>query len=379
MGETPSASVDRIRVLWLIKGLGRGGAEQLLVSTARSADHQRFAYETCFVLPHKNALVGVLESSGVPVRPALSPPGGLGRWMWPWRLRQVLSAGHYDVIHAHSPVAAVVARVATRSLRRPRPVNVYTQHNVWPSYAWLTRVADHGTCALDDHRFAVSSAVARSAPRGVSSRSELLLHGISIGDLSRRRRPRHEVRAALALEPEAPLVLTVANLRSTKGYPTLLAAARLVADERPDTRFVIVGDGPLRQELESERDRLRLAEVVRFLGTRSDVPDLLAAADLFTLASRHEGLPIAMMEAMAAGLPCVLTTVGGIPDAVREGDEALLVPPDSPAELAEALLVLLGDPVGRARMSACARKGSERFDISTAVRRYERVYRELAS
>ncbi len=373
----------RPRVLWAIKGLGRGGAEQLLVSAARVADHDRFSYEVCYLLPHKNHLVPALAREGVLVH-GLGEPGTRPwmrrgeAWLWPWRLRRLLVRGRYDVVHVHSPVLAAVARVVAASVPGRSPATVYTQHNVWQSYARPTRLADAATHRRDRRRFAVSSAVADSNPQRLRTTTRLLVHGVVTGPRGATRPP-DQVRAELGVAPDAPLVVTVANLRATKDHRTLLAAAREVHDERPDVHFLLVGDGPLRAELEALTADLGLAGVVHFLGTRDDVADLLAAADLFVLSSRHEGLPIAMLEAMAAGLPSVLTAVGGIPDVVVGGRAARLVSPGAPPTLAASIVELVGDDPLRRAMGEEARQLSRGFDIATAVRAYERVYEELVT
>ena len=342
----------RPRVLWAIKGLGRGGAEQLLVSAARVADHDRFSYEVCYLLPHKNHLVPALAEEGVPVHGLGGPGTRLFQLLrWSWRLRRLLVQGRYDVVHVHSPVLAAVARVVAASVPGRSPATVYTQHNVWQSYARPTRLVDAATHRRDRRRFAVSSAVADSNPRRLRTTTRLLVHGVLTGPRGSTR-PRAQVRAELEVAPDAPLVVTVANLRATKDHRTLLAAAREAHDVRPDVHFLLVGDGPLRAELEALAADLGLAGVVHFLGTRDDVADLLAAADVFVLSSRHEGLPIAMLEAMAAGLPSVLTAVGGIPDVVAGGRAARLVSPGDPPSLATSIVELVGDdPLRRAMES----------------------------
>ena len=373
----------RPRVLWAIKGLGRGGAEQLLVSAARVADHDRFSYEVCYLLPHKNHLVPALAQEGVLVH-GLGEPGTRPRVRRESRLAVALAAAPAAGAGPVRRGARPLARAGRRGPGRgrlgagPSPATVYTQHNVWQSYARPTRLADAVTHRRDRRRFAVSSAVADSNPPRLRTTTRLLLHGVVTGP-SGATRPRAEVRAELGVAPDAPLVVTVANLRATKDHRTLLAAARDVHDVRPDVHFLLVGDGPLRAELEALTADLGLAGVVHFLGTRDDVADLLAAADLFVLSSRHEGLPIAMLEAMAAGLPSVLTAVGGIPDVVAGGRAARLVSPGDPPTLAASIVELVGDDLLRRAMGEDARELSGGFDIATAVRAYERVYEELVT
>jgi glycosyltransferase involved in cell wall biosynthesis len=175
------------------------------------------------------------------------------------------------------------------------------------------------------------------------------------------------------------LVVTVANLREHKDYPTLLAAARRVMDAGAPVRFAAVGQGPLEGFVRSEIERLGLGGVFSLLGHRPDALDVLAAADVFALASVAEGYPVSLMEALALGKPVVATAVGGIPEAVRDGVEGLLVPPGAPGALAEALVALAGDPGRRAAMGVAALERSSLFDIRRAAARHEEIYEMLAT
>ena len=141
--------------------------------------------------------------------------------------------------------------------------------------------------------------------------------------------------------------------------------------------MLAVGQGQLEAEVQALHRELGLGDRCRLLGYRTDVKDLMAAADLFVLASAFEGLPVSIMEAMASGLPVVATAVGGVPEAVVDGETGLLVPPRDASALAGALLRLARDPDLRAAMATKARVGSEAFDIRTAVAAQQTAYAEL--
>lgn len=365
-----------IRVLWLIKGLGPGGAERLLTFSAQRRDRARFAVRVAFLLPHKVALVPELEAQGVPVAclggPNLSNP----RWLW--SLRRSLVDKPVDIVHAHSPLAAVGARLVVRTLPRVRrPRMVTTDHNVWDSHVRAMRWADAATCRLDDAHLAVSDAVRSSMPARLRSRAEVVVHGVDVDQVRSDGAAREVVRAELGIEPDALVVGTVANLRPLKAYPDLLAAARRVVAGVPGVRFVAVGQGPQEAEIRALHERLGLGDAVLLLGYRPDAVRIMGACDVFCLASLHEGLPVAMMEALALGLPVVATDVGGVREMVDPGCEATLVRPGHPEELAAALIAVLTDPQRRAEMSAAAAKRGESLSIDKAVRRAEAVYESL--
>jgi glycosyltransferase involved in cell wall biosynthesis len=171
-------------------------------------------------------------------------------------------------------------------------------------------------------------------------------------------------------------VLTPARLHQQKGHAYLLTAAALV----PDATFVLAGDGPLRAELEQRARELGVAGRCLFLGERADVPDLLAAADLFLLPSLWEGLPLSVLEAMAAGRPVVATAIGGTDEAVTDGVTGLLVPPRDPAAIAAAIARLRDDPGLAERLAAAGRARVEReFSSRATAERVMRIYDAVSS
>jgi glycosyltransferase involved in cell wall biosynthesis len=190
-------------------------------------------------------------------------------------------------------------------------------------------------------------------------------------DLPAVRRPR-------STERELPLFLAVGRLRAPKDFMTFVRALGKLPPESFEA--VIVGEGPDRGLLEHEIGALGLAGRVRLVGERRDVPDLLADADVFVLPSRSEGHPVAILEAMAAGLPVVASRVGGVPEQVSHGETGLLVEPGDPDELAAALRRLATNPPLRHRLGAAGRERAERaFDLDAFRRAHVELYsRELA-
>ncbi len=374
-GSVPSIT----RVLWLIKGLGPGGAERLLVNLASAHDRERFGFEAAYLLPWKAALVPELQAAGVPVHclDAVDPrhPAWLGR------LRRLIGSGGFDIVHSHSPLVAGAARLVVRSLAPARrPLLVSTEHNAWSTFAMPTRVLNGLTATLDDATLAVSEETRSSMwPSALRRRTAVVLHGVPLESIAAARRHRDATRHDLGVrKPGELLVVTVANYRTQKSYPDLLRAAREVLAAHPSVRFAAVGQGPLEEEIRALHADLCLGDRFLLLGHRGDVYRILTAADVFVLASAYEGYGVALMEAMAAGLPVVATAVGGALQAVRDGVEGYLVPPGRPAELAGALLGLLND---RTRMESMAASSAERaamFDIANAARRIEDVYTNVS-
>ncbi|MDO5499332.1 MAG: glycosyltransferase [Propionibacteriaceae bacterium] len=359
-----------INVLWLIKGLGPGGAEQLLANSAKVADHKRFHYEVAFVRPDKTHLVPTLEEAGV--RAHRLTAGGNPR-LWPLRLRGLMK--RFDIVHAHSPLLAGAARVLSRTLPRSRrPVLLSTEHNMWSRFERPTRWLNALTAPLDARRWAVSEEVLRSMWPSRAKGAEVLIHGIVHGANPPSAGARERVRAELGIPDAAVVSLTQAHQRKKKDYPNMLRAAKIAFAANSDLVMLAAGQGPLMDEMVALHRELQVGDRFRFLGYRSDISDLLATADVFTLSSEHEGLPVSIMEAMDAGLPVIATTVGGVPEAVVDGVSGLLVPPHDHQRLADALVRIAGDAELRARLGAEGKARAPRFDIRTAVTEQEDAY-----
>jgi glycosyltransferase involved in cell wall biosynthesis len=360
-------------VLILIKGLGRGGAEQLLLSGIPYLDTSRYRYQFAYLLPWKDSLVPELTAAGFPVH-CLEGAWGPG---WAGRLRALIRREGIGLVHAHSPMAAAGVRAVAG--RRARVV--YTEHNLWDRYHPATRAANLATFPRNDHVFAVSETVRESIRYPGPLRLlpmppvETLHHGLDPAALPTP--GRDGVRAELGIPEDAPVVGTVANFKAAKDHATLLRAAAQVRQAVPSVRFVLVGQGPLEAETRRLAGELGLEGTVVFAGFRTDAARLMAAFDAFALASTYEGLPIALVEAMATGCPAVATRVGGVPEVVADGVQGILVPSRDPAALADGLERLLGDRALRAEMGAAAAARAKDFDIRKAVRRMEQVYARL--
>ena len=381
-GETPDgATPRRLRILLVIKCLGYGGAERLLVDMVANGDHASFDYEVAFVLDAEDGLVPTLTASGTPVH-RLGATGNTDL-RWTGRLRRLLVAGTFDVVHFHLPYTASVGRLVVRTLpAASRPAIVYTEHSLWDKMAVLVKGLNRATIGLDQSLIVVSQAAYDALPVALQPRARVIVHGV---DLSRsdsliadREDVLAEVRSELDVPDDELLVLTVANLRPEKGYDVLLDAARLAADRGLQLRFAAIGRGPLERELAARHRALGLGEQFRFLGERDDVLRLLTGADIFVLPSHQEGLPVTLMEAASVGLPIVATAVGGVPQVIDDGIDGLVIAPGRPVEVVDALERLAADPDLRSRLGANVKAKSAMFDVAAACKEVEDIYRRLA-
>jgi glycosyltransferase involved in cell wall biosynthesis len=364
------------RVLILIKGLGRGGAEQLIASSARYWDRSKFEYEIAYLLPAKDALVREIQDVGVGVFCL----GGQRGYSWVRKLRTLISERGFDLVHAHSPVAASAARALVGGTL---PV-IYTEHNVWERYHRATLLANLATYSMNRHVFTVSDHVRDSIryPAPLRFRRmptlETLYHGIDPEEVANWGK-RNGIREELGIPGDAFVVGTVANFKFHKGYPQLIKAAAEVVRVAPHVKFVLVGNGPMEREIKDQVRRRGLNQSVVFAGYRQDAPRVSNAFDVFALASVYEGLSIALIEAMALGKPAVVTNVGGLPEVVQDGRQGLVVPPEDPKHFAAALLALWRNNDLRQRLGEGATARAAFFDIRKAVRRQEAVYQEVLS
>lgn len=346
----------------LLKGLGPGGAERLVVAqVAAATDPSR--HDVAYLVPEKCHLVPLIEASGASTVCLEGPV--LARAGWIRRLRRRMLDAPTDVLHVHSPAVAAVARLLVRTLpRRSRPRVVGTEHNRWPRHHRATRLANRVTIRLQDATIAVSDDVKETVAGISPERVSVIIHGIDT-EAVRAAADRGGVRDELGVEPSDVVVMCVANLRREKALPVLIEAAATALAEEPRLRFFLVGQGPLAAEIDAEIERRNLGGRFTALGYRDDVPRLLSGADLFTLSSAHEGLPVAVMEALTHGLPIVATDAGGIAGAAGAAGRISAV--GDPGALATNYIELAADTEQRERLSIAARHQAEHFSIERAA------------
>jgi len=367
-------------VLLVIKSLAHGGAERLLVDLVGARDAGAFEYEVAYIISSGYALATEIEAHGVTVHPLGATHNLDVRWLGAFR--RLLVGNHYDIVHFHLPYSAALGRPVVRSLPAGRrPTTLYTEHSLWNKVSPLVKALNRLTVDLDGEVIAVSRAAHDSLPPGVRRRARVVVHGVALGPSRERVTHRDQIRSALRAELDVPdgalLAVTVANLRSEKGYDVLLECARLTAERRLPVVFAAAGTGSLADELAATGRALGVEDRFRFLGHRTDALSLMVAADVVVLPSHQEGLPVVLMEATSVGATIVATSVGGVPDVITDGVNGLLVPPGRPDLLTDALEQLAADPDLRAALGARAASDSTRFDVARAGHELEDRYRAL--
>ena len=369
-----------VRVLTVLDRLrDAGGAERVAVDLALGLDPERFSARVCATRPldaDGAQSAARLAAAGIPLRVlerrrALAPGALLG-------LARAIHRERVDVVHGHMLGPSAWAAVAGTLGRAP--AIVAHEHG---SPAAVGR----GTTAVERLLLgrAADAVVAVSRPDLVRLRDASRVPADKLVLLPNGLDPRPplgtDVRAELGIAPGTPLLVTVCRIRAEKRLDVLVEAlAALRRDGAPDAELLIAGEGDAEPELRAAIARLGLGDAVHLPGRRADVPDVLAAGDVFVLSSDREGSPIALLEAMEAGLPIAATAVGGVPDAIEDGVQGLLVAPGDPAALAAAVRRLLDEPEAAAAMgrSAQARRRAE-FSLTAVVRRVEELYGRLVS
>ena len=359
-----------VRLLLVVDSLEVGGAERHVVDLAVALCRE--GHEVTVACSVAGELSDPLDGANVPVRVLLdrlvkrrvSVAYARG-------LRRLIGEGRYDLVHAHIYASAAASALATSGTGVPLVVTEHTEG------AWQGRCA-HLVSRLIYRRarrmIAVSSPIrGRLIERdGVPPEKINLIPNAVI--------PASDGHASTSgvLPDEwrkGPLVGVVARLQPEKGVADFLKAVARVSAACPEARFLVVGEGPLREELLGLVDRLGLRGRVRFLGHRPDARDLIGLFDVLVVPSLTEGTPLIVLEAMAGGVPVVASAVGGIPDQVRHDREGLLIPPGDTTALGDVLLELLQDPDRARRLGEAGRRRADsEFAHAGMVRKIEAVY-----
>jgi glycosyltransferase involved in cell wall biosynthesis len=343
-----------MRVLHVIDGLGYGGAEKLLVTFAQQAQKQGI----------HTTIICLSDKWGTPVRTELEAYGATVIILKSQRLFdlkclqemfQIVRTGKFDVVHTHLTYANITGALIGWLAGLPVVATLHsTIVNARHSHPLRARLEFWAIRLLDKRVIAVGESVAETYQHVLRRGLDVIPNAVSIPETFTLEE-RVNLRTELTGDAKLLICIAVGRFSLEKGYLDLLTAFDIVRKENPAVRLIIVGDGVLRSDIEFKIVELCLESCVKLLGSRSDVPCLLNVSDLYVNASHWEGLPIAHLEAMAAGLPLVVTAVGDVPRLVHD-DMGCIVPPENPAELSHAILSLLADPTRRAAMGKSARQ-----------------------
>ncbi|MEU0516478.1 glycosyltransferase [Streptosporangium sp. NPDC006007] len=352
----------------VIKSLDVGGAEVLLVERLLATPPTGKRHTVICQQASSPELSERLRSAGIDVVDLTSSPRHLRSAHLVHRVRLLRP----DVLNIHSPIPASLLRPMSR-LWRPRPVLVSTVHSV--RYRLPTMLLDRATGWLDTRTVAVSPQVAQAVTSWGARSLVTRIHGVSVTRQRRWAAESQQTRQQWNVPHDAFLIVHVGNFRPEKNHDLLTEAAARVSRLAPRTVFLLAGSGPLQERVARRVAALRL-DNVRLLGHVPDAARLIASSDLLVLSSSYEGLPVVVMEALAAGVPVVSTAVGGVPDLVESERNGILTTPGDPGSLAEGMLRAMQSGV-QARLREGARDSADRVDISVAAEWFDRLYDEV--
>jgi len=298
-----------------------------------------------------------------------------------WRIYRFIRSGKYPVVHTHSSKAGVIGRWAAWLARVPLILHTvhgwgFTEYQkpwIQRFYKYLERI----TLRITDKLIVVTRLdINKGLSAGIGSPEdyELIRSGIELERFASPKRSLKAVRKELGIPQDAVVIGTVTRLSPQKAPLVFVKAAQLIAAQYPKAHFVIVGDGPLREEVESMIQELGLSEQIHLTGLRSDVPDLLAAFDIFTLSSLWEGLPRVLPQAMAAGLPIVASAIDGSMEIINDHVNGRLFPPGDHAAMAQAIIDLIENPEAKEKMVLKGYETVREFDVNLMVNQIEDLY-----
>lgn len=368
--------MKKIKVVHIVPMLSPGGAERVAVHIVRGLNCQRYEPTVISYTGRLDCeLDYLLDEAGIEVRYLGKKPGFDYRMYY--RLPPVLKECQPDIVHTHLHVLryALPFVLLRRDVSMLHTVHNLADREIEPGMRWMQRYAlRHGVMPV-----AVAQEVAHSLERfyGIQD-CRVITNGIPTESYANPQMPRKEWRAREGFGQDDVLFVCVARFAPQKNHELLLKAFAQgpAADQR--VKLVLVGEGVLREKLQQQARELRIAHQVRFLGLRTDIPDVLGAMDVFVLSSDWEGNPLSVMEAMASGLPIVSTAVGGVPDMFEDGRHGFLIRAGDVGALSRSMSVLLRDSERRKSFgAAAAQRAREKYDVSAMVHAYEEIYEQL--
>ncbi|OPY61758.1 MAG: putative glycosyltransferase EpsF [Pelotomaculum sp. PtaU1.Bin065] len=365
------------RLMHIVYSLEMGGVEKLVVELAKRFDRDRFDVSVC-TLTEGGVLRADLEKAGIKVF-TVKKGQGVDYSLFS-RLRKHFVEQKPDLVHSHNPAPWLYGAFAAK-VSGIRHI-VHTEHSNLPSdeikMLFLEKILSRISSVIISDSHVVTRRLVEGqklSPANIVT----VVNGIDTERFNVNDRS-IELRRSLGIADEEVVIGNVARLEPVKDHSSLLKAFSILVRNCPRCRLILAGDGSLRRELERQTRDLKITESVCFLGMRNDIPSLLSIFDVFVLSSLSEGLPLVLLEAMAAKRPVVATRVGGNIEVVDDGVTGLLVPPNDADTLAHYLSMLTRSPHIRQAMGEKGRlRVKQLFDFEKMLVSYENIYADLLS
>lgn len=375
--------MDRLRIVEFVTYAGIGGMQQMLAQYLRHASHDRYELYVCALL-ERNWLLEEAEKLHIP-QTALNFRGYWDLAAW-WRFYRFLRGKQIDLIRTYGLKAHIIGRIVGR-LAGVR-VNITSVRSTDPWRKWYHVLLDRLTSGLTDLYISNSEAgrlITHQREQIALSKILTIPNGIDLAVFNPAQIPqyRRSLRQEFGIDATAPVIGFVANFRKMKGHATLVDALPRIREQFPTIRCLFVGETFVKEpdyeaELRQSVCAKGLDQVVVFTGVRHDIPAVLSLCDVFVSSSLWEGLPTAILEAMAMQRPVVATAVGGTPELVEEHVTGLFIPAQNPGALADAVLALLRDPEYAQRLGQAGYARVQRmFSLKAVVAQTEAIYARL--
>lgn len=369
--------MQKIRVLHIIKSLGRGGAEMLLPETLRLHDTSKFEFHYIYFLPWKNQMVGALEEQGAKVT-CLEAKNNLELLLRAGEIKKYCKDNKIDLIHCHLPWAGFVGRIVHSITGIPM---VYTEHNMQERYHFITKLLNKLSFNFQSLALGVSEDVSKSIRNNIHPKIgvETLLNGVNTKKFTRDN-SNSLIRDQYNIPKDAIVFSNVAVFRFQKRLVEWLQVFKKIANKNSNVFGIIVGAGPLESEIKTELKRLELESKVFFPGIQTDVKPYFNATDVFMMSSSFEGLPIALLEAMSMECAVITTDAGGIKEVIRDEVDGLLCDVENWRDLEAKAQYLIDYPLKLKEYKKASRlRVQKNFSLEKMIGELEAKYDELIS
>ncbi len=369
---------QKIKILHLVKSLGRGGAETLLVETAKLHDRQKVELHVIYFLPWKNQLVHELESLGVKVTNL--PVSNNIQLISRFRIVESYMLNHdINILHCHLPWAGFLGRLI---YKRTKISVIYSEHNKQERYHFITRFVNRFTFNFQSQVIAVSHDVRHSILKNIPVEIPVatISNGVDTDLYSQNDEIREEKRLMLGFSEKELVIGTVAVFRKQKCLLNWLDVFASLYEKHKNIRGVMVGDGPMMVEIKAHIKKLGLTSVVHLPGMQSKSADWYNIMDIFMISSEFEGLPLVLLEAMSSEKPVVTTNAGGIKEVVINKETGYLLEFGDWSGMTKAVDELIRNPELRLAMGQSGRQRViNEFSLLNMVRSLENLYQQNAN
>lgn len=366
--------MEKIKILHIIKSLGRGGAEMLLPETLKQHHQDQFEFHYIYFLPWKNQLVESIENAGGKVT-CFSAKNNVQLILQFSNIVKYCKENQIQLIHAHLPWAGFLSRLVYKLIKIPV---IYTEHNLQERYHFITKYINKWTFNFQTLAIGVSNDVTLSIQKNIqpSIACKTVLNGVNTQSFVRKNgEDRMTIRKQFGIPENAIVVGTVAVFRFQKRLDKWMEIMKIAIDKNPNIYGIVIGAGVLEEEIKAKYSELNLESKVFFAGLQSQVKPYYEAMDIFMMCSSFEGLPIALLEAMSMNCAIVSTNAGGIKEVIRNEIDGLMVDVDDWQQLSTSILELAKNPAKRTHLQSKARNRVEAsFSLEVMIQELETLY-----